>query len=144
MNNINKYKFRFWHLKDKKMYDVLQLCAKIPDEDFLRVFLNKPIKNESQFTNWKTDIDGILMQSTGFKDKNGNLVFEGDILKDPLFDTCPILWRVIDSEYSGQLLESIEEEPRQYYFYEHDFKPEDFEIIGSIYQNPELLEKNND
>lgn len=85
--------------------------------------------------------DIVLMQCTGLTDKNGKLIYEGDIIKIPNdFDTYGM--------FAG--------EKREVYFYEGGFrlKPkwdknsrgnwlEDtnaFEIIGNIYENPELLE----
>lgn len=80
--------------------------------------------------------DVILMQSTGLKDKNGKEVFVGDIIKC----TRGCLHEVyIEKEYGGTYfggmpaiyLKGLRE---GYAWTEHE------EIIGNIYENPELLE----
>ena len=83
--------------------------------------------------------DFEIMQSTGLKDKNGKEIFEGDIVQ-------------IDAE---KLWYSREPKNRkcvqEVNFEEYDVQPfggsssdwhsdsEKWEIIGNIYQNPELL-----
>ena len=82
------------------------------------------------------DYDSI-MQSTGLKDKNGKEVFVGDIIKC----TRGCLHEVyIEKEYGGTYiggmpaiyLKGLRE---GYAWTEHE------EIIGTIYENPELLEE---
>lgn len=72
----------------------------------------------------------ILMQYTGLKDKNGKEIYEGDVVKwgagvkeTVIFRDAKFCIEGIDS-YSIPLLKN-------------DCK--DFEIIGNIYENPELL-----
>lgn len=78
----------------------------------------------------------ILMQSTGLKDKNGKEVFIGDIIK--CTRGCPhevYLEKEYGGTYTGGMpaiyLKGIRE---GYAWTEHE------EIIGNIYENPELLE----
>lgn len=80
--------------------------------------------------------DLVLMQSTGLKDKDGKEVFVGDIIKC----TRGCLHEVyIEKEYGGTYfggmpavyLKGLRE---GYAWTEHE------EIIGNIYENPELLE----
>lgn len=68
--------------------------------------------------------DFELMQYTGLKDKNGVEIFEGDIVKNHNDEVT--------------LLESLDW--IFYDYYEGLFMPENFEVIGNIYENPELLE----
>jgi dUTPase len=72
-----------------------------------------------------------LMQYTGLKDKNGVEIYEGDI--------------ILDKDYSGEF--SYMKKPKAYVaeferiihkFFEGLFD-EQCEVIGNIYQNPELL-----
>lgn len=86
---------------------------------------------------WRDFRDVKLMQSTGLKDKNGKEVFVGDIIKC----TRRCLHEVyIEKEYGGTYiggmpavyLKGLRE---GYAWTEHE------EIIGNIYENPELLEE---
>lgn len=87
---------------------------------------------------WRDFRDAKLMQSTGLKDKDGKEVFVGDIIKC----TRGCLHEVyIEKEYGGTYfggmpavyLKGLRE---GYAWTEHE------EIIGNIYENPELLEEN--
>ncbi|MEL0464852.1 YopX family protein [Streptococcus pneumoniae] len=83
------------------------------------------------------DFDVIeLMQSTGLKDKNGKEVFIGDIIKC----TRGCLHEVyIEKEYGGTFIGGmpavyLKGLGEGYAWTEHE------EIVGNIYENPELLE----
>ena len=79
----------------------------------------------------------ILMQSTGLKDKNGKEVFVGDIIKC----TRGCLHEVyIEKEYGGTYIGGmpavyLKDLREGYAWTEHE------EILGNIYENPELLEE---
>jgi uncharacterized phage protein (TIGR01671 family) len=70
-----------------------------------------------------------LMQYTGLKDKNGKEVYEGDIIRDCNGLDCTWVVQWIDSEacYGGL-----------------DWCGNPNEVIGNIYENPELMEGVND
>lgn len=78
----------------------------------------------------------VIMQSTGLVDKNGKEVFVGDIIKC----TRGCLHEVyIEKEYGGTYFGGmpavyLKELREGYAWTEHE------EIIGNIYENPELLE----
>jgi len=82
--------------------------------------------------------DGVLMQYTGLKDKNGKEIYEGDIIK--CFDG--INRHVVygefssDSGYYSHIGFYLAEAEEMYIANENAF------IIGNIYENPELLELN--
>lgn len=87
--------------------------------------------------------DVVLMQSTGLKDKNGKEIFEGDIVTDGEFA------RIV--QYHQTLgFYMFDEEGNERFFsdsatledFEEDAKivSEILEIIGNVYENPELLE----
>ncbi len=77
-------------------------------------------------------------QYTGLIDRNGTKIFEGDILKyhvqsDVLINTGVVNW---DSKNARWALQLNTMNPC---FYLH--KPETVEVIGNIYDNHELLER---
>jgi uncharacterized phage protein (TIGR01671 family) len=79
-----------------------------------------------------------LMQCTGLKDKNGKLIYEGDILKLAEFG------KPVEVKHRA-LGFVLRREPSNTVGYDNDkYIPEDCEVIGNIYENPELLEVSND
>ena len=79
--------------------------------------------------------DCELMQYTGLKDKNGKEVYEGDILKT---------WIGGYEQASPYVVEDMR---KLYFELERDdsyYRIQKTEIIGNIYENPELLEVEDD
>lgn len=77
-----------------------------------------------------------LMQYTGFKDKNGREIYEGDIimqLSERTYDDFTGVVKFIDGSY---VIESADGKTSVYLFDEVAFNV----LIGNIYENPELLE----
>ena len=70
-----------------------------------------------------------IMQYTGLKDKNGMVIYEGDIVQTG--------WQgnekgVVVFESSTYCVDS----GNGYMYFNH---PESYEVIGNVYENPELL-----
>lgn len=91
---------------------------------------------------WIVNNDLNLMQSTGLKDKKGKEVFEGDVIAIEVDDTeTPINARVFQNSKIGVLMfhvfEDNEDVPMVELLEDNSVA---FEIIGNIYENPELLE----
>ena len=84
----------------------------------------------------------IFMQSTGLKDKNGKEIFEGDIITNGQNVMCMkrhnTLGFYIEEKGKVEFIADCADLAE----FEADVKEiEDFiEIIGNIYENPELLE----
>lgn len=81
-------------------------------------------------------------QSTGLKDQNGKEIFEGDVIAIEVDDTeTPINARVFQNSKIGVLMfhvfEDNEDVPMVELLEDNSVA---FEIIGNIYENPELLE----
>lgn len=83
------------------------------------------------------DFDRIeLMQYTGLKDKNGVDIYEGDIYRVPYGGMFKIYY---DAETASFLLDSLDGNHTRKRFVADSPYP-DGEIIGNIYENPELME----
>ncbi len=119
-------KFRAWDTKKKCFYEPIYcdekwFLHKIDLEDDIPLLIGTPI-----------------MQFTGLLDKNGKEIYEGDIVipRDSdrplkLFIESAKKPFVIKWEYSGW--ENIDNRE------EYGFLSSDLEIIGNIYENPELI-----
>ena len=73
-------------------------------------------------------------QYTGLKDKNGKEIYEGDILKNKREENFKLYW---NEEMCAFYLQNIswlsEDTPVEFH------RMENFEIIGNIFENKELL-----
>ena len=82
--------------------------------------------------------DGVeLMQYTGLKDKNGKEIYEGDILRFQFSEWCisPVYWT---KERGWTVHGNI---TAWEYSIGSDFSKSNLEVIGNIYENPELLKE---
>lgn len=135
-------KFRAWGVERypglkqpaSKMHRNVSVVTTYP-EGITFILTNFSMWGDDEYSGSIID-DAILMQSTGLKDKNDKEVFVGDIIKC----TRGCLHEVyIEKEYGGTYfggmpavyLKGLRE---GYAWTEHE------EIIGNIYENPELLE----
>ena len=83
--------------------------------------------------------DVILMQSTGLKDKNGKEIFEGDVVRQvrtqPTTENETITGVVTMIEGTWLIMNDCEQLASKLWS-----ETDENEIIGNIYENPELLE----
>ncbi len=75
-----------------------------------------------------------LGQFTGLRDKNGKEIYEGDIIECN-GDICKVMY---NNHYAGFALDK--KGWLYLHFFGEAFNNEDCLVIGSIYDNPELLE----
>ena len=128
-----KPKFRAWDKLRKIMLPVGDL-----DTSYKLVYLE-----EDNGYRCEMDFDEIeLMQFTGLKDKNDNEIFEGDIVKFPEFNgdiyITPVVW---DKSYACFGLSFSGKYPISFDYLEEFYTElKDIEVVGNIYENPELLE----
>lgn len=73
-----------------------------------------------------------IEQCTGLKDKNGNLIYEGDIVKFKI-SSIKCVGAVRWDEHTGGWLKDKTGQPLHTYI-------KSVEVIGNIHENPELLE----
>jgi len=128
MKKQNKtIKFRFWHTKWRKW---LKNCAITDDGSVWDLATGGEIK------------DVITLQFTGYKDKKRKEIYEGDIICcDSETDIFKVVWGYFNDccvEGETWVLNGITWEPTVYY---HSLD-KDIEVIGNIYENPELIAKN--
>ena len=96
-----------------------------------------------------------LQQCTGLKDKNGTLIYEGDIIKDKLNHIRVVVWEQDSFKYPAlktsryfhspipNKLEERKVDLRSKLTFQDNvakYEKKHFEVIGNIYKNPELLE----
>lgn len=125
-------KFRVWHHELGRMMALKSMWFQ---EDSIEEFeLNDTFMND-YITAYPDEI--TLMQSTGLHDKNGKEIFEKDIL-DYNGRKVIVKWHgsyaCFIYEFVDELQNRTTEWQPLYLSYYH------FEVIGNVYENPELLE----
>ena len=127
---MREIKFRAWH-KEKKIIG--------------EVFGIDILHKEIFFSNGDVDCYGFsdfkyieLMQYTGLKDKNNKEIYEGDIVKLRANHGIGVV-KYYD-EWGAFVIEYIK--PRPLAVLGMNYYKEDIEVLGNIYENPELLGEN--
>ena len=126
----NRFRFRCWDSTKKKMIKTLRADGFASQHTYLPdvvgYYDHRPFR--------------VLMQSTGLCDKNGKEIFEGDVVRRDMDGEPYASKRYYDDEvmfYEGKFgrkkLLCAHAESRYWW--------QDVEIIGNIYENPELLEE---
>ncbi|MCK1239866.1 YopX family protein [Streptococcus uberis] len=123
-------KFRAYHKELKMMFEVKSLVYTLR----LARLTNRNDLVPSRTCSFD---DIILMQSTGLFDKNGVEVFEGDILYYPEQDEDKYGYIEFDKDRLAFVLDNGFE---KFFYGEYGMGY----IVGNIYENPELLEIEND
>lgn len=130
-------KFRAWCVNTKEMKKVV-IIDMTSDVITCEIEVNSECTYGPLFITGE-DPDVVLMQSTGLKNKNGAEIYEGDIVKAVAF----LKWIGIikyDNEKAAFMLDGVNDtHTRDNYVYMSQFD-DDFEILGNIYENPELME----
>ena len=127
-------KFRCWDTENKEMLEVQEL-------DYEDSYNGQPMIRTTMYSDYFDTEDMILMQYVGLKDKNEKEIYEGDIVKFRFKD---------DREEFPDLIGYIEYQTTFTAFrimsnqgsFKIDITEIKFiEVIGNIYENPELLEE---
>lgn len=138
---MREIKFRAWDKCNEKMVESRNILniymSRLNQEPYLIVYLkkwmneNREIKeSDKSYTN-----EFKLMQYTGLQDKNGERIFEGDVLLS------------VDEEL-GNMYAEVVFEKGAFLIKEPGYDAElflgeelgDFEIVGNVFENKELLE----
>lgn len=122
-----RFKFRAWDTKNKNM--IYDFCHEIPE--IYKMKLGYPIHDLVYSIGLRYQ---TLTQCTGLKDKNGKLIYEGDIYH---LGDANIIYKVIyrDDQFIGNQIGNKSLAGLHYWI-------KDIKIIGNIYENPGLLKQN--
>lgn len=106
-----------------------------------------PLRSGNDYEDWSV-IRETVGQYTGLTDKNGNRIFDGDIVRTKCFGKdngsgCNFndydIFKVVYEPAAYR----IETARRSFYLGNYDNMAKKLEVIGNIHDNPELLEVDN-
>lgn len=127
---MREIKFRAWDKSNEEMLEVENL--------YFNDMTDKVEIRTRIYSDYFNDEEMILMQYTGLKDKNGKEIYDGDIVaeKGHYVKSDRLLYQKIQwkESYSCWLRGEYQRLTPK------NIKTYQIEVIGNIYENPELLE----
>lgn len=134
-------RYRAWDVLAEEMIDEILVISFLRKE-IIGKFSNGYISVSLKFEDKRNGEDVILMQSTGLFDKNNKEIFEGDVIANGPDVMCMKRHNTlgfyvekkgkVEFIADGAVLEEFEEDAKEIAAI--------LEIIGNVYENPELLE----
>ena len=130
-------RYRAWIKEEKRMFfsdDILAIDYENEEIVTQQVYFENGLPDDRFIYCYKTD-EIELMQSTDMVDRNGNIIFEGDIVKmSKDVYSEPTYYEVVRHRGGAYRLESKQHGCELW------LRHTDCEVVGNIYENPELLE----
>lgn len=129
---MRELKFRVWDKRFKRYLKPYAVCL-----DGRAIVITEPSNDLETLDSERA----IIEQDTGLKDKNGKMVYEGDIVRygrhisgiiPPEIRTAVVKWQYGEEEYCPCCTTSGFSLP---------FSEDGYEVIGNVHENPELLEE---
>lgn len=131
-------RYRAWIKEEKRMFfsdDILAIDYENEEIVTQQVYFENGLPDDRFIYCYKTD-EIELMQSTDMVDRNGNIIFEGDIVKmSKDVYSEPTYYEVVRHRGGAYRLESKQHGCELW------LRHTDCEVVGNIYENPELLEE---
>lgn len=129
---MRKIKFRAWNKRKGIMALVAHISNLLTVGEFVDVRMNEPDAVTKMEEEW-SEGEYVLMQFTNLKDKNGVSIYEGDVVNFPQFCIHPL---VIEYDPGVFMARQKTDGVALGVGANHEY----FEVIGNIYENPELLD----
>lgn len=130
---MRKYKFRAWDKKKRKMIYLSPNDTILFQNGKCTVWKENQYDETEECFCCETFSDVIPMLYSGRKDKNGTFVFDDDILRKEGYQDVRIKFE------NGVFW--VRDADRTLNIPITDFAIEEFELIGNVWENPELLKE---
>ena len=132
-------KFRAWDKQENIMHDVE--CVYVEPSGSGKDITVKS-KDEEGVLEWLSLDDAELMQFTGLRDKNGMGIYEGDVVLDKYEEVKIVQWYEGQFVVTRQVLNGSGQRFEYNNINNHINHYSKFEVIGNIYEHPEILGDN--
>lgn len=127
-------KFREWDAEREKLFKGKGMSYGVRKDFDNSIRIEFEHIEDLDAINKDGSIDRVVMMSTGLKDINGTEIYERDIVKNEYAETYVVKW--LDAGFY------LEERYNGDFDYSELHFGNNKEVIGNIYENPELLEDN--
>jgi uncharacterized phage protein (TIGR01671 family) len=148
VERVREIKCRAWDTDNKKMITPSGRQALVACCSVIEHLENQPVSGGLYQTKIIRSFNGVLLEYTGLKDKNGKEIYDGDVVKIHNLQTewkhgePEIDWRILAVEwnqYTWAFNNSVCYRPLSNYDLK-TLEDYDIEIIGNVHENPELLD----
>ena len=143
----DRYLFKAKRIDNGEWVEGNIILSKDVDEEYKAIII--PLVNSNMFTresynedlgfeNWYKVDQSTICQCTGLKDKNGNLIWENDIVRDDNGNLYKAFWQDRYYQFSWICVKS-DKLPIGAKWNFWSIRNYEIEVIGNIFDNPELI-----